>query len=62
MSDLSGNRVPESPIVDISEDFVWEEASTDKYDYESDSDLDAEEDVIDRSQTSVVYERKYRHI
>jgi hypothetical protein len=43
LSDLSGNRPLESPIVDIGADFVWEEAFTDKYDYDSDSDLSDEE-------------------
>ena len=42
ISDLSEKRPPESPIVDLGEDFAWGEACTDKYDYESDSDLDDE--------------------
>ena len=63
LSDLSGTRPPDSPIVDVGLDFVWEEAFTDKYDYESDSDLGNEEDPAssaDETQTSAtVYEREF---
>ena len=46
ISDLSEKRPPESPIVDFGEDVAWGEAFTDKYDYESDSDLDDEGDAV----------------
>jgi hypothetical protein len=64
ISDLSGKRPPESPLIDLGEDFAWGEAFTDKYDYESDSDLDDEgEYTFDRSQPPAsVYECKYGHI
>jgi hypothetical protein len=67
ISDLSGKRPPESPIVDLGEDFAWGEAFTDKYDYESDSDLDDEGGYagadIDGSQPPAsVYECKYGRV
>ena len=63
LSDLSGTRPSDSPIVDVGLDFVWEEAFTDKYDYESDNDLGDEEDPAspaDETQTSAtMHERKF---
>jgi hypothetical protein len=62
LSDLSGTRPPDSPIVDVGLDFVWEGAFTDKYDYESDSDLGDEDPTssADETQTSAtVHERKF---